>query len=105
MTSETFFMQKFITQPKKIGSITPSSSFLTRRMLEDLPWQKLETIVELGAGTGVFSDYIAQNKRKSCQVLLIEQDAKMREALQARYPEFYFGAEAEKFSRLLYEYD
>lgn len=105
MMSDTYFLWKFILHPQKIGSITPSSMFLTKRMLENLPWEELDIIVELGAGTGVFSDYIARNKKKSCQVLLVEQDQKMREALQVRYPEFYIGADAEKLPWLLYEYD
>lgn len=73
MINDSHFFRKFILHPKKIGSITPSSTFLTKKMLGNLPWQELDTIVELGAGTGVFSDYIACNKKKSCQVLLIEQ--------------------------------
>lgn len=105
MISNTHFLWKFILHPQKIGSITPSSMFLTKRMLGNLPWKELDTIIELGAGTGVFSDYIACNKKKSCQVLLIEQDRKMREVLQVRYPEFYIGADAEKLPWLLYEYD
>lgn len=103
MIDDTYFLRKFILQPKRIGSITPSSAFLTKRMLGNLPWQKLDTIVELGAGTGVFSEYIACNKKKSCKVLLIEQDQGMREALQVRYPEFYVGADAEILPWLLYE--
>ncbi|MBP2650814.1 MAG: hypothetical protein H6Q74_1639 [Firmicutes bacterium] len=105
MISEALFVQRFIKQPKKIGSIVPSSSFLTRKMLETLPWGNLETIVELGAGTGVFTDYIARNKREDCRVFLIEQDAKMCEALQGRFPEFYLGTQAERLSQLLYKYD
>lgn len=104
MMNDTYFLRKFILQPQRIGSITPSSMFLTKRMLENLPWQELDTIVELGAGTGVFSEYIACNKKKSCKVLLIEQDQEMREALQVRYPEFYVGTDAEKLPWLLYEY-
>lgn len=37
MINDTLFMQKFIKEPKKAGSIIPSSSFLTRRMVEALP--------------------------------------------------------------------
>ncbi len=85
----------------KIGSITPSSSYLTKRMLEDLPWQYIESIVELGAGTGVFTDYIARSKRKSCQVVIVEQDCPMRQALQIRHPRFIYGSEAENLICLL----
>jgi len=90
--------------PEKIGSITPSSTFLTGRMLGHLPWNNIETIVELGAGTGVFTDYIAENKKASCHVLVVEEDSDMREVLHLRYPEFYCGAKAEKLDWLLQRY-
>lgn len=71
LTTRAVFLYKFFAKPQRIGSVTPSSSFLTRKMLADLPWDGINTIVELGAGTGVFTKYIAENKKKSCQVLVI----------------------------------
>ncbi|WP_425058125.1 Ornithine lipid N-methyltransferase [Sporomusa carbonis] len=105
MTERIVFLNKFIMEPKKIGSITPSSSFLTRKMLGKLPWNKIETIIELGAGTGVFTNYISENKKELCRVLVVEQDFKMQEALRIKYPAFYYGAKAEKLDRLLQKYD
>lgn len=105
MIDRTGFIQKFISEPLKIGSITPSSSFLTKRMLEDLPWGNIRFIIELGAGTGVFTEYIARNKKKVCQVLIIEQDRKMREALQSQYPDFFFGSAAESLQDYLVDYN
>jgi phospholipid N-methyltransferase len=99
------FLNKFIMNPRKIGSITPSSTFLTQKMLATLPWDCMETIVELGAGTGVFTDFIAKNKKETCQVLVVEQDLKMREILRSNYPSFYFGNKAEKLDWFLQNYD
>lgn len=101
MLNRAGFIQKFITKPQKIGSITPSSSFLTKRMLEDLPWDTVDVIVELGAGTGVFTDFIARKKSASCRVLIIEQDCKMLASLQSRYPDFQFGSDAENLNQYL----
>jgi len=58
MRTRAAFLYKFIQKPKEIGSIVPSSSFLTKKMLMNLPWDHIETIVELGAGTGVFTKFI-----------------------------------------------
>lgn len=99
------FLSKFITEPKKIGSITPSSSFLTRKMLAKLPWDGIEAVIELGAGTGVFTNFIAKNKKESCQVLVIEQDVEMRETLQSTYPTFFYGSKAEKLDWFLRNFD
>jgi len=49
------FLKKFIDEPKKIGSLTPSSKFLARKMLKNLPWKNFSSVAELGAGTGTFT--------------------------------------------------
>jgi len=101
MRTRAAFLYKFIQKPKEIGSVIPSSSFLTRKMLSNLPWNTIETLVELGAGTGVFTEFIRENKKESCQIFVVEQDSEMREDLQARYPTFHFGTRAEKLDWLL----
>lgn len=105
MTTRAAFLYKFMQKPNEIGSVAPSSSFLTRKMLANLPWDKIETLVELGAGTGVFTKFIADNKKESCQIVVIEQDSDMRKALQTKYPAFHYGVRAEKLDWLLQRYD
>lgn len=95
------FLLRFLEEPAKIGSITPSSKFLTRKMLGGLPWDRMEIVVEMGAGTGVFTKYMAAHKSEFCQALVIEQNYEMREKLRRLYPEFYFGAKAEDVGALL----
>ena len=95
------FFFEFVTQPQKIGSITPSSSFLAKKMLEDLPWSAMETIVELGAGTGVFTHYIAKKKSPSCQVVIFEQSTEMRAELQSQLPHFHYFEKAQNMEKAL----
>lgn len=104
-TERALFLNKFFTEPLMIGSITPSSSFLAKKMLESLPWEELDVIVELGAGTGVFTDYIARHKKPACRVLVIEQDAQMRESLRRRHPDFFYGSRAERTHWFLEKYN
>lgn len=99
--SRTYFLHKFLSEPQRIGSVTPSSAFLTRKMLAELPWDNIDTLVELGAGTGVFTDFIAEKKKKSCRIIVVEQDAEMRQALQKRHGDFYYGVKAEELDQLL----
>ncbi len=105
MTSRVAFLYKFFLEPGKIGSITPSSSFLTSAMLASLPWDHMETIVELGAGTGVFTHFIAKHKKASCQVLVIERDFAMRKLLRIAHPTFHYGAKAERLDWLLHRHN
>jgi phosphatidylethanolamine/phosphatidyl-N-methylethanolamine N-methyltransferase len=46
-----FFLQ-FLKHPRQIGSVIPSSGFLTRRVLEAAELGSARVVVELGPGTG-----------------------------------------------------
>lgn len=99
------FLRKFLVSPSKIGSVTPSSKFLTKKMLGKIPWSSLESIVELGAGTGVFTEYIAQHKNKNCKAIIFEQDTMMRNHLEKQFPELFFAAQAENLNYILKKFD
>lgn len=68
------FLYKFFQSPKEVGSITPSSRYLTKKMFEHISWQQIDSIVELGAGTGVFTEVIHHKKRKKTTVVVIDFD-------------------------------
>ena len=78
------FLKKFIDEPKKIGSLTPSSRFLADKMLKDLPWENFSHVAELGAGTGIFTEQIIERKPSSCKFLVVEQDYSMRHLLEEK---------------------
>ena len=104
METRTAFFYKFLVSPRKIGSITPSSAYLTRKMLAGVDWQAVNSIVELGAGTGTFTKYIAAHKRPDCPALIVEQDQEMRRRLALLYPGLRYGSQAEKLPQLLQEH-
>lgn len=99
------FLKSFMLNPMKIGSITPSSSYLTRDLLASLPWDTMHTIVELGAGTGVFTKYIIKHKQQDSAFLIIEQDTQMRSALMRQFPNELFGSQAENLPYLMQQYN
>ncbi|MGG4143050.1 methyltransferase domain-containing protein [Paenibacillus algorifonticola] len=82
------FLNKFLRSPRQIGSVTPSSKFLAKKMLEAVPWNSTTSVAELGAGTGAITKYIQAAKKKATKVILFEKDPYMREQLQEHYPEF-----------------
>ncbi|NUU64031.1 class I SAM-dependent methyltransferase [Paenibacillus agri] len=82
------FFYKFLRMPMQIGSITPSSASLAKKMIEYVPWQQATAIAELGAGSGAITQYIASAKSKHTQVLLFEKDVELRQKLTERYPGF-----------------
>lgn len=93
--SRILFLRKFFTEPQKIGSITPSTKYLARKMVEDIDWQNTDYIAELGAGTGIFTEYIDSHKKSDARFTIVEQDNKMLELLQQRYKGNDFARNAE----------
>jgi len=82
------FLYKFLRSPGQIGSVTPSSKFLAKKMIKFVPGNDVTTIAELGAGTGAITKYIQKATRKNTKVLLFETDSYMRKELSRQYPDF-----------------
>ncbi|WP_209978752.1 class I SAM-dependent methyltransferase [Paenibacillus eucommiae] len=86
LISEKFlFLSRFFHTPGQIGSVTPSSRFLARKMVESVPWNQVYHIAELGAGTGAITKYIQTAKRRNTKVLLFEKDPILRNKLANEY--------------------
>ncbi|PZE20276.1 class I SAM-dependent methyltransferase [Paenibacillus xerothermodurans] len=88
------FLNKFFRSPRQVGSITPSSKYLARAMVNSIPWERTQTAAELGAGTGAITEHIKTSAAGRAQILLFETEASLREQLARRYPEFSCHADA-----------
>lgn len=87
MQSSARFLKKFLDSPATVGSIIPSSRMLVSAMLSPVDWARAETIVELGAGTGVITRAIEGRRRSDSAFLAFESDPQMRAELGRRYPD------------------
>ena len=74
------FLKRFIGSLRQVGSVAPSSRFLTGAMLGRVDWKNAGAIAELEAGTGVFTREIVKRARPDAKIL-----AKPR-VLEARGP-------------------
>ena len=90
-----------MASPLRIGGITPSSRFLAQHILRGIDWTKVNNVVELGAGTGAVTRYIAAKTGEDCRILAIEQDDDMRKALGARFPKIWLGERAENLLQIV----
>lgn len=90
------FLYKFLQSPRNIGSLTPSSFYLAQAMIEPIDWKNTRAIVELGAGTGVFTRFIQQSKNPECLGIIFEQDKEMINYLMKLYPGFSYHSSAEE---------
>ncbi|WNS43116.1 methyltransferase domain-containing protein [Paenibacillus sp. MMS20-IR301] len=80
--------------PKNVGSITPSSRFLAKKMIRQVDWNDITAVAELGSGTGPITRYIGANVKPEAKVFLFEMDHVMRKKLRLAYPEFSCHANA-----------
>lgn len=78
--------KKFISEVLKstgtIGALSPSSSFLAKKMLEPIDFSKAKCIVEFGPGTGVFTHKILEKMSKDAILLAFEINPVFIEELQ-----------------------
>lgn len=85
MSFVTFF-KEWLNNPLRTGAIAPSSQALTRRMLEGMDFSGHKVVVELGAGTGVFTAELVRRMQGRGQLVLVERGEAMAESLRERYP-------------------
>lgn len=66
------FLQGFLTHPREVGSIVPSSRFLERRLIRCAEVREAAIVVELGPGTGGTTRALLHAMRPSAKLLAIE---------------------------------
>jgi phosphatidylethanolamine/phosphatidyl-N-methylethanolamine N-methyltransferase len=76
------FIKEFMKNRKMIGSLRPSSRFLTFKILQNINFNSAKTIVELGPGTGVFTREILDKMNKDCKLLVFELNSEFYQKLK-----------------------
>jgi len=91
------FLGQFIRRPGAVGAITPSSRRLARRMVDWVDWSRVETAVEYGPGTGVFTHEILARLPVRATFVAFEANREMATHWQGRFPgrELHCGSAAE----------
>jgi phospholipid N-methyltransferase len=74
-SSKRLFLKKFITQPSINASVIPSSQALARLVVQDVDWSVMDTIIEFGPGTGVFTEHIVAHMKSWARLVVLEFDA------------------------------
>lgn len=82
------FLFKFLRSPAYVGSVTPSSRFLAKSMMESILWSEVHAVAELGAGTGAITQHIPSAASAQTKVLLFEKDPTMRQELIRKFPNY-----------------
>lgn len=81
----TFFRQ-WLKNPLAVAAITPSSKQLARQMVGELP-QDTRRVVELGGGTGVFTEALLEHGIEPRNLLVLELNQELHRHLRERFHE------------------
>ncbi|MGI6075587.1 MAG: class I SAM-dependent methyltransferase [Pyramidobacter sp.] len=77
------FFKQFMAKPGQIGSVTPSSHYLVKKMLGQTDWSQVRRVVELGAGTGVVTAQLLNKLDEKKSLTVFELDKKLRDELES----------------------
>jgi phosphatidylethanolamine/phosphatidyl-N-methylethanolamine N-methyltransferase len=80
----TFFRQ-WLRNPRAMAALSPSSRQLARLMIEQLP-EGGRHIVELGGGTGVFTQALLEHGIGPAELLVVELNEELHQLLRRRFP-------------------
>ncbi|MBP9837792.1 MAG: methyltransferase domain-containing protein [Proteobacteria bacterium] len=80
-----------LVQDKRIGSITPTSRFGVKRILDKIDFFSADTIVEYGPGTGVICKALLKQMKPDAKLIAIETNKKFVRILrkQIKDPRFF----------------
>ena len=81
------FIKAFLTHPTKTGAIAPSSVGLSELITDTANLPEASAVIELGPGTGVFTEKITQKIPDGAVFLAIELNADFVQATQDRCPD------------------
>jgi len=76
------FLREFLRNPRELGSITPSSRFLTGAVVGALDVERCGRIVELGPGTGVFTRPLLERLVPDGELIAIDSNREFVDLLE-----------------------
>ena len=80
------FVEAFIREPLTVGSFWPSSAALSQAVVDSCDFKPDDTVVELGPGTGAFTEPLLQRLDQRGRLLALEISATNIELLRRRFP-------------------
>ena len=87
MNENIQFLQAFIKNPLKVGSIAPSSPELAQKMIEGIRPDENNIVLELGVGTGAITKFLQDIVPNEKSYLGIELDPNLVKSLRIKFPE------------------
>ena len=84
MATKRNFIKEFWKERRVVGAVSPSTRFLGEKMIENVDFDESKLIVELGPGTGVFTDLIIDRMADDAKLLVFELNDSFYNSLNKR---------------------
>jgi len=78
------FFRQWVRAPLSTASVVPSSRFLAKKMIEEVP-KGARQVIELGAGTGVFTKLLVARGAPLNQIMVVELNPVMAQTLTSDF--------------------
>ncbi len=86
LSDTTLFLQEWLANPQRTGSVTPSSPQLASAMARWLPLDPDSYVLELGPGTGAVTGALIKRGLREDRLVAIERNPKLADLLRRRVP-------------------
>ncbi len=86
LRSRWTFLREFMSRPTTVGAVSPSSARLAEAMVSWVDWKTIHKVIELGPGTGVFTEAILQRAGADCRYLAVEINPSLAAIFRGRFP-------------------
>jgi phospholipid N-methyltransferase len=77
------FASNFVRHPLTVGTFAPSSPFLVRRLMRDIEWAKVRTVVEYGPGVGTITTALLRRMHPDARLVVIETNGEFCDFMRA----------------------
>ncbi|HEU5181441.1 MAG TPA: methyltransferase domain-containing protein [Candidatus Polarisedimenticolia bacterium] len=94
LRSRWTFLREFISRPSTVGAVSPSSIYLAEEMVSWVDWKTIRKVVELGPGTGVFTEAILRKAGPECRYLAVEISPGLAAIFRSRFPRLRLARES-----------
>src|SRR3954467_378741 len=84
MKERLLFARTFLKRPQALGSLEPSSRFLSRQIMEQIDWNA-RVIVEYGPGVGTLTGAVLERLQPDAVLVAIESSPEFVEYLREEY--------------------
>jgi phospholipid N-methyltransferase len=78
------FLRSFLAHPRQVGAVLPTSRRAVRDLLDMARFEDARRVVELGAGTGVYTRELVARLSPDAELLAFEVDPNLAAALESK---------------------